>query len=124
MTAVYMTVDYMTVADTILAPINEQLITFVYSFHLRVQPIADFVMCIIVLQWAWAFVSLAKQVHVGLLVFDTPGWNTHAGAQTDYWPTSKCHVIHGTISVHSHDYSHTFIDIAFKIPPVFTPLKS
>ena len=34
MTAVYMTVDYMTVADTTLAPINEQLITFVYSFHL------------------------------------------------------------------------------------------
>ena len=44
-----MTVDYMTVADTILAPINEQLITFVYSFHLCLQPVADFVMCIIVL---------------------------------------------------------------------------
>ena len=25
---------------------------------------------------------------------------------------------------HSHDYSHTFIDLAFKIPPVFTPLRS
>ena len=47
-----MTVDYMTVADTRLAPINEQLITFVYSFHLCLQPIADFVMCIIVLQSA------------------------------------------------------------------------
>ena len=35
MTTVYIyTVDYMTVADTILAPINEHLITFVYSFHL------------------------------------------------------------------------------------------
>ena len=44
-----MTVDYMTVADTMLAPINEQLTTFVYSFHLCLQPIADFVMCIIVL---------------------------------------------------------------------------
>ena len=24
-------------------------------------------------------VSLAKQVHVGLVVLDTPGWTTHAG---------------------------------------------
>ena len=29
-----MTVDYMTVTDTMLAPVNEQLITFVYSFNL------------------------------------------------------------------------------------------
>ena len=29
-----MTTVYMTVADTILAPLNEQLITFVYSFLL------------------------------------------------------------------------------------------
>ena len=28
--------------------------------------------------------SLAKQVHIGLLVLGTPGWITHAGAQTDY----------------------------------------
>ena len=34
MTTVYVIVDYMTVADTMLAPINEQFITFVYSFHL------------------------------------------------------------------------------------------
>ena len=34
MTTVYVTVDYMTVADTMLAPISEQLITFVCSFHL------------------------------------------------------------------------------------------
>ena len=45
-----MTIDYMTVADTMLALINEQLTTFVSSFHLCLQPIADFVMCIIVLQ--------------------------------------------------------------------------
>ena len=50
MTTVHMTVDYMTVADTMLAPISEQLTTFVYSFHLCLQPIADLVMCIIVLQ--------------------------------------------------------------------------
>ena len=64
MTTVYMTVPYMTVADTTLAPINEQLVTFVYSFHLCLQRIADVVMCIIVLQWAWACISLAKQVHM------------------------------------------------------------
>ena len=42
----------MIVADTILAPINEQLDHYfcLYSFHLCLQPIADFVMCIIVLQ--------------------------------------------------------------------------
>ena len=34
MTTVYMIVDSMAVADTMLAPINGQLITFVYSFHL------------------------------------------------------------------------------------------
>ena len=34
MTTVYMTIDYMTVADTRLAPINEKTTTFVYSFHL------------------------------------------------------------------------------------------
>ena len=39
MTTVYMTVDYMTVADTMRAPINEQLTTFVYSFKLCLQPI-------------------------------------------------------------------------------------
>ena len=50
MTTVYMTVDYMTVADTMLAPVNEQLTTFVYSFNLYLQPVADFVMGIIVLQ--------------------------------------------------------------------------
>ena len=33
MTTVYLTVDYMTAADAMLAPINEQLTTFVYSFH-------------------------------------------------------------------------------------------
>ena len=44
MTTVYMTADYMTAADTILAHY------FVHSFHLCLQPIADFVMCIIVLQ--------------------------------------------------------------------------
>ena len=33
-TTVYMTVDYMTAADTMLAPINEQRITFVHSLHL------------------------------------------------------------------------------------------
>ena len=80
MTTVYMTVDYMTVADTMLAPINDKPTTFVYSFHLCLSPIADFVMCINVLQSAWAFRSLVKQVHVELLVFGTPGWITHARA--------------------------------------------
>ena len=50
----YIWLDCRTAADTMLAPINEQLITFVYSFHPCLQPIADFVTCIIVLQWAWA----------------------------------------------------------------------
>ena len=49
MTTVYMTVDYMTVADTMLAPINDKPTTFVYSFYLCLSPIADFVMCINVL---------------------------------------------------------------------------
>ena len=46
--------------------------------------------------------SLAKQVHVGLLVLGTPGWIRYAGAYKliIYGPNSKCHVIHSTISVH------------------------
>ena len=53
-----MTVDYMTVADAMLAPINDKPTTFVYSFHLCLSPIADFAMCI----YKCATVSLSIQV--------------------------------------------------------------
>ena len=70
--------------------------------------------------------SLAKQVHVGLPVLGTPGWITYMQVHklfmdlnqnvTSYTALFQC-------IDHSHDYSHTVIDFAFKIPPVFTPFK-
>ena len=47
---------------TVLAPINEQLINFVYSLLLLFIVYCILCHVYIVLQWAWAFMSLAKQV--------------------------------------------------------------
>ena len=88
-----------------LAPSNEQLINFVYSSLLLFIAYCRLCHVYIVLQWAWAIMSLAKQVYINWLLM--------------YFEMSR---LLGTISV--YDYSHTFIDFAFKIPPVFTPLKS
>ena len=49
---IIMTVDYMTVAHTMLAPINEQLINFVYSLLLLFIAYCRLCHVYIVLQWA------------------------------------------------------------------------
>ena len=57
----------MTVAYTMLAPINEQLINFVYSLLLLFIAYRRLCHVYIVLQWAWAFTSLTKQVCINWL---------------------------------------------------------
>ena len=58
----------MTVAHTMLAPINEQLINLVYSLLLLFIAYCRLCHVYIVLQWAWAFMSLAKQVCINWLL--------------------------------------------------------
>ena len=63
--------------------------------------------------------SLAKQAHVGLLVH----MQVHK-LIIDLLRNVKSYTALFQCIDHSHDYSHVFIDFAFMIPPVFTPLKS
>ena len=65
---IIMTVEYMTVAHTMLAPINEQLINFVYSLLLLFIVHCRLFHVYIALQWAWAFMSLAKEVRINWLL--------------------------------------------------------
>ena len=70
--------------------------------------------------------SLAKQLHVGLLVLGTPGWITYMQVHKLIMDLPRNVASHTALFQcidHSHDYSHTVIDFAFKISPVFTPLK-
>ena len=58
----------MTAAHITLAPINEQLINFVYSLlHLFIS-YCRLCHVYIVLQWAWAFMALARQVGINWLL--------------------------------------------------------
>ena len=124
MTTVYMTVDYMTVADTILAPINEQLITFVYSFHLCLYSLLQTLSCVLLcysepedsclwpskyIQDYWYLAPLAGlHMQVYKLIID-PLRNV-----TSYTALFQCIVM--IIAI--------FSDFAFKIPSFVTPLKS
>ena len=58
----------MTVAHTMPAPINEQLINFAYSLLLLFIVYCRLCHVYIVLQWAWAFMSLAEQVCINWLL--------------------------------------------------------
>ena len=62
-----MTVDYMTVADTMLDPIDEQLTTLAIACYF-----CFIAYCRLCHVYYCAFMSLAKQKYVGLLVFGAP----------------------------------------------------